>query len=202
MICAAYIRVSSKAQDLAMQRGAIERQAAARGDTIGEWFAEKASAKTIARPELQRLRAEVRAGRVQRLYVFRLDRLARTGIKDTFELVEELRAHGCDLVTCADGFQLSGPAAEIILAVMAWAAQMERLAINERISAARVRMEGEGRAWGRPSTVDRETERAILRLQGEGRSVRSIAMSSGVKRSTVQRILSRNPPPQDAPQAP
>jgi DNA invertase Pin-like site-specific DNA recombinase len=43
-----------------------------------------------------------------------------------------------------------GPEAEVILAVMAWAAKMERLAINERIAAARERLAGEGRPWGRP----------------------------------------------------
>ena len=54
----------------------------------------------------------------------------------------------------ADGFSLDGPAAEVVLAVMAWAAKMERLAIAERISAARERIESEGGRWGRPSRVD------------------------------------------------
>ena len=65
-------------------------------------------------------------------------------------MVEELRRHHCELVTVSDGFDLSGPAAEVVLAVMAWAAKIERLAINVRISAARTRLEAEGRAWGRP----------------------------------------------------
>jgi DNA invertase Pin-like site-specific DNA recombinase len=40
---------------------------------------------------------------------------------------------------------------------MAWAAKMERTAINDRISAARERVEAEGGRWGRPSRVDRKT---------------------------------------------
>ena len=90
----AYCRVSSRAQDLGMQVAAIEKAAAARGDTIEGWFQEKKSGKVLARPELNRLRTEVRAHRVKRLYVFRLDRLSRSGIRDTFEVIEELRAHG------------------------------------------------------------------------------------------------------------
>jgi DNA invertase Pin-like site-specific DNA recombinase len=132
MTAVAYIRVSSRAQDLDMQRGAIERAAGARGDAIATWYAEKRSGKVLARPELDRLRADARAGLIQRLYLFRLDRLTRSGIRDTFEVVEELRAHGCHIVTVADGFDLDGPAAEAVLAVMAWAAKMERLAINAR----------------------------------------------------------------------
>ncbi len=44
-----YIRVSSRAQDNATLRPAIERAAAARGDEIGTWYAEKRSAKKMAR---------------------------------------------------------------------------------------------------------------------------------------------------------
>src|ERR1700722_3891507 len=133
----AYIRVSSRSQDHATQRAAIERTATARGDTIAHWYAEKKSAKTMAREELQRVRADARAGLVQRLYVFRLDRLTRSGIRDTFELVEELRAHGVEIVSITDGFDLNGPAAEVVLAVLSWAAKMELLARSERIAAAR-----------------------------------------------------------------
>jgi hypothetical protein len=33
---------------------------------------------------------------------------------------------GCEIVSVADGFDLTGPAAEIILAVVSWAAKMEQ----------------------------------------------------------------------------
>jgi DNA invertase Pin-like site-specific DNA recombinase len=122
-----------------MQRAAIERAARTRGDTIAGWYSDKQSARTIARPGLEKLRQAAREGRVPRLYVCRLDRLARSGIRDTFEVIEELRGHQCELITVADGFDLAGPAAEVVLAVMAWAAKIERLAINERIAAARLR---------------------------------------------------------------
>ncbi|MGO9834567.1 MAG: recombinase family protein [Polyangiaceae bacterium] len=45
---AAYIRVSSRTQDHATQRAAIERAAAARGDSITTWYSEKRSAKSRA----------------------------------------------------------------------------------------------------------------------------------------------------------
>jgi len=186
---AAYIRVSSRAQDHATQRAAIERATLARGDTIGEWYAEKKSAKTMARAELQRLRAEAREGHVRKLYVFRLDRLTRSGIRDTFELVEELRGHGVEIVSVADGFDLAGPAAEVVLAVMAWASKMERLAIGERISAARERIEAEGGRWGRPSRVDRATRERAVKLKAAGKTVREIARTLKVPRSTIARAL-------------
>jgi DNA invertase Pin-like site-specific DNA recombinase len=190
-----YVRVSSRAQDHASQRAAIERAATARGDEVAAWYAEKRSGRTLARPELDRLRADARAGRVRRLYLFRLDRLTRSGIRDTFEVVEELRAHGVEVVSVADGFDLAGPAADVVLAVMAWAAKAERQAINERIAAARERMAAEERPWGRPA---RMTERQVARarvLAAAGRSVREIAVAMRVPRSTVHRALSQNPAP-------
>ena len=185
----AYIRVSSRAQDHATQRAAIERTASARGDTIAHWYAEKKSARTMAREELQRVRADARAGLIGRLYVFRLDRLTRSGIRDTFELVEELRAHGVEIVSIADGFDLNGPAAEVVLAVLSWAAQMERLATGERIAAARERIEAEGGRWGRPRCIDRPTIARALAMRAEGRSLRAIAVALKVKKSTIVRAF-------------
>jgi DNA invertase Pin-like site-specific DNA recombinase len=186
---AAYVRVSSRAQSYAMQYDAVETLAAARGDKFLHWYTEKRSAKTTARPELARLRTDVREGRVRRLYVFRLDRLARSGIRDTFEIVEELRAAQCELVTVSDGFELGGPAADVILAVMAWAAQMERNAIGERIASARELASKRGTPWGRPSRVAPALLAKIGALRKEGKTIRTIAMALKVPKSTVERAL-------------
>jgi DNA invertase Pin-like site-specific DNA recombinase len=182
---AAYVRVSSRAQSYAMQYDAVETLAAARGDKFLHWYTEKRSAKTTARPEL----ARVREGRVRRLYVYRLDRLARSGIRDTFEIVEELRTAKCELVTVSDAFELGGPAADVILAVMAWAAQMERNAIGERIASARELASKRGTPWGRPSRVPPPLLAKIGALRKEGRTIRAIAVALKVPKSTVERAL-------------
>lgn len=200
----AYVRVSSKSQDDGMQRAAIERAATARGDVIGEWYAERRSAKTMARDEVRRLLVCVRAGnlRGQRCYLFRLDRLTRTGIADTLTTLEELRAHGVEVVSVADGFDLGGPHAEIIVAVMAWAAKMERLAIGERIAAARDRVEAEGGHWGRPRRVDAPTLKRAKEMRAAGKSLRDIAIALKTPKSTVAAALarpSRKPTPKSIP---
>jgi DNA invertase Pin-like site-specific DNA recombinase len=188
----AYIRTSSTSQPLTLQRAAIEKAAAARGDRVVEWFAEQASGRTIQRTELKRLRDAARAGQVRKLYVFRLDRLARSGIRDLFEVVDDLRAHGVQLVTLADGFDVDGPAAEVVLAVLAWAAKAERLAINERIAAARERLRSENRPWGRPSRLSVQDRKRIVAMRDEGRTVREIAQAIKIPRSTCARVLSQN----------
>jgi len=209
----AYVRVSSRAQDDATQRSAIERIAAVRGDVVTDWRAEKRSAKTMAREELQRLLTDARAGRLrgQRLYLFRLDRLTRTGIADTLMALEELRTNGVEVVSFGDGFDLTGPHAEVIIAVMAWAAKMERLATAERISAARERIEAEGGHWGRPTRLGQGEVAQALAMRSEGRSVRAIAVAMKIPRATIARALAAasqkpasgdgsDPPPDPAPQ--
>lgn len=131
------------------------------------------------------------AGAVQKVYVFRLDRLARSGIRDTFDVVEELRGHGVKIVTLADGFDLDGPAADVVITVMAWASKMERLAINERISAARDRLAAEGKPWGRPSQFSPSDVRHIQALRNQGRTIRDTAGSLKVPRSSVAYALGR-----------
>lgn len=195
----AYIRVSSRGQDHAMQRLAIEREAAARGDTIAEWYAEKRTATTNDRPGLARLFADVQAGRVRRVYVFRLDRLTRTGIRDTLDVVNDWRSRGVHIVNLRDGFAVPPPGeegsaakvAELILAILAWAAEMELLTRRERIAARRELAEERGEPWGRPSRLDAAMRERILAMRASGRSVRAVAVAVKVPRSTVARVASR-----------
>jgi DNA invertase Pin-like site-specific DNA recombinase len=84
--------------------------------------------------------------------------------------------------------------AEVIIAVMSWAAKMERLATAERISAARERIEAEGGRWGRPSRVDRRTRERAAAMRNAGKTIRQIARDLKVPRSAIARALACSPP--------
>jgi len=189
---AAYLRVSTRGQSVSLQRDAIDRASRQRGARIGAWFSEKAGGAVQARPELERLRAAVRAGEFERVFVYRLDRLSRGGIRDTLAIVAEFRENGCKIETVADGFSLDGAGSEVVLAVLAWAAQMERAAIGERISAARVRVEASGGTWGRPPRVGAAELAKCRSLSKAGRTVRQIAVALKIPKSTVGRAVSQN----------
>jgi DNA invertase Pin-like site-specific DNA recombinase len=186
-----YVRVSSRAQDHAMQKHAIERAASARGDTIGEVYSEKRKSDTLERPELSRLRADSKAGKIGKVYVYRLDRLSRSGIRDTIDVVQEFRRHGTTIVTVADGFNVDGPEAELVMCVLAWAAEGERRTINERISASREQMEAQGRSWGRPSRMTVELVAKACALHGKGKSLRQIAVALKIPKDTIARALKK-----------
>jgi DNA invertase Pin-like site-specific DNA recombinase len=197
---AAYVRVSSATQTAEMQRDAIRRAAKQRGDVIVEWFEDKQSGKTLARPALDRVRQLAREGLVSKVYVWKLDRLTRSGIVDTISLVKELREHGCALVSLSDAFHFEGPAGEMILAILAGAAQIELAANRERRDGAREAMMAAGRAWGRPRRMSGSLIERASALAARGKSVRAIAVALKVPRATIDRALRRlKSPPRKTP---
>lgn len=187
MKACAYIRVSSASQSTSMQRARIRAVSKARGDTIDRWYEEKQSARTMDRPVLGSVRVEAREGSIRRLYVYRIDRLTRSGIRDTLALLDELQSGGCEVVNCDDGFSLQhdNPARDVVVACMAWAAQMERLAISERIRAARERVAARGGAWGRPRRMNPRQVTAAREARRSGATIREIAVALKVPKSTV-----------------
>ena len=176
-----------------MQRKAVKRASKARGEPVTHWFVEKTPGAGV-RPELDRLRKLVRGGGVPTVWVYRLDRLSRGGILETLNIVHELRGCGCKLETVGDGFSLQGPAADVVLAVFAWVAEMERAAIRERMQTARAAVEASGGHWGRPVKLNGRRVAEAKELAESGRTVRSISQALKVPKSTVSDALSGKGP--------
>lgn len=184
------MRVSTAQQNEALQREAIQRAAAARGETIDIWVTEKASGKRVDRPELDSLRNLARRGELSALWVFRLDRLAR-GAVFLLTVVEELKKHGCRVVT-PDGIDTQGTWAPAILAVLGTAAEIELEAQRDRMAGARAKAEAAGKRWGRPRgpAEDRIEElKVLLECVGRGDSLRQAAKTAGLAYGTAQRML-------------
>jgi DNA invertase Pin-like site-specific DNA recombinase len=188
---AAYLRVSTPKQSEELQRDAITRAAAARGETIDLWFAEKMGGKRQDRPELERVRDLARRGEISQLWVFRLDRLAR-GAVFLLNVVEELKKHGCRIVSISEGLDFHGPWAVPILATLGTAAEIELEAQRDRMAGARAKAEAAGKRWGRPPgpTEDRSAElQILLEALEEGLTLRQAAEMAGLTFGTAQRMV-------------
>ncbi|MBL0276657.1 MAG: recombinase family protein [Anaeromyxobacter sp.] len=209
MTSIAYARVSTVGQTLQSQIEAVERAATAAGDVISTWFTEKASARTLRRPAMDRVREVIRGGGVKRLYCFRVDRLSRAGVAPTYALVSEIREAGVELVCVSDNLRIKPDgddiASDALLFGLAIGARIERAAIGERVAAARARLASEGRPWGRPRRLtDQEVARAKS-LRAAGKTLRQIAVLLRAPKTTCIRALGRNtpapPPPRNPTQA-
>ena len=73
-----YIRVSTVGQNEAGQRREIQRWLAGNGIDDVKWYLDKESGDTLQRPDFERLQADVFAGEVKTIIVWRLDRLSRS----------------------------------------------------------------------------------------------------------------------------
>lgn len=173
-VVAGYIRVSSRTQDYEYQRHAIEQAARARGELVHRWYGDRATGSRMDRPALIKMRDAIRAGQIQRLWVWRLDRLTRSGIVDAISCIREMRKHGCVLCSVADGFPFDGEFGELFIAIASCMAQHEREKIRENLAAARARMAAAGRPWGKPAASD-EQRALVSDLRREGKSIRQIS---------------------------
>ena len=87
---AIYVRVSGKLQDTASQEPDLKRWVEGHdGECV--WYRDKFTGKTMDRPGFNRLVADIEAGKVARVVVWRLDRLGRTA-KGLTALFEDLLA--------------------------------------------------------------------------------------------------------------
>ena len=85
------------------------------------------------RPSLQRMIRDIKAGKIDKVLVYKLDRLSRSQ-KDTLELIEDVfLANGCDFVSMSENFDTSTPLGRAMIGILAVFAQLEREQIKERM---------------------------------------------------------------------
>ena len=130
---AIYVRVSSKQQDHASQLPDLGRWAAAHDGTV-QWYKDKFTGKTMDRPGMDKLMEALRAGQVERIVVWRLDRLGRT-TRGLCQLFDELTERKVDLVSMKDGFSLASPAGRLHARILASVAEYETEVRAERVAA-------------------------------------------------------------------
>ena len=90
------------------------------------------SGGTLERPALQRLLADIDAGRVQMVVVYKIDRLTRS-LADFARLVERFDAACCSFVSVTQAFNTASSMGRLTLHVLLSFAQFEREVTAERI---------------------------------------------------------------------
>jgi DNA invertase Pin-like site-specific DNA recombinase len=197
MTTAYYLRVSTSSQDTKSQQADMAAHAANVPDAV--FYRDKFTGKALERPGWNRLWADVQAGKVQRIVVWRLDRLGRT-VSGLARLFEDLQSRRVGLVSLRDGLDLNTAAGRLMAHVLASVAAYELEVKTERQQAGieAARAENGGRCpWGgrRPGTrvkVTEEVERVIWERSAAGDSIASIARVCGLSRVTVYAVLNRS----------
>jgi site-specific DNA recombinase len=132
------------------------------------------SGATMERPALRRLLAEVDAGQIDTIVVYKIDRLTRT-LADFARIVERLDARGTSFVSVTQAFNTTSSMGRLTLNVLLSFAQFEREVTGERIRDKIAASKKKG-LWmgGVPPLGYRGHERTLAIVEEEAALVRTI----------------------------
>ncbi len=132
MKAAMYLRVSTEEQKekqtIASQRSFGERYFAAHGILVYSWYADDGVSGIIPfdqRPEGARLLADARSGRIDTIFVYRLDRLGRDS-RLILNTINELEALGVQVRSMTENIDTSTPAGRFLITILGGVAGLER----------------------------------------------------------------------------
>ena len=196
MITALYPRVSTQEQALhgysiAEQIERMESYCKAMGWQDRKIYTDAGfSGASLDRPALRQLIQDVQAGSVDRVLVYKLDRLSRSQ-KDTLYLIEDVfLASGADFVSMTENFDTATPLGRAMIGILSVFAQLEREQIRERLSMGAIARAKAGKYGGSDrlpigydytaghlvvNEVERAQVEAVFRMYAAGLSPRSIA---------------------------
>ena len=196
---ALYARVSTTGhgQDVELQLDELRVVAVQRGWVITEYVDDGVSGTKASRPALDRMMADGKAGKLDLVCVWKLDRIARS-VAHLVDVAEKLQAWGVGLVSVRDAHvDTTTPSGRFALHILAAVAELERELIRERVIAGVRRAQKAGTHCGRPRVdVDDRAIAAARKLRDEGWSWRQVARAVGVGKDTLRRRLaelSQNP---------
>ncbi len=90
------------------------------------------SGKNIQRPALEQLLIDIKANKIKRVIVYRLDRISRN-IVDFYNLQDLLQEHNVTFISVNESFDTSTSLGRVIMGILVVFAQMERESIQERV---------------------------------------------------------------------
>ena len=137
---ACYARVSTSEQaenghSIDEQKERLQKYCESFGWTVFEMYVDAGfSGSNTDRPALQKLIRDVKDHKVDKVLVYKLDRLSRSQ-KDTLELIEDIfLSNKCDFISMSENFDTSSPFGRAMIGILSVFAQLEREQIKERMS--------------------------------------------------------------------
>jgi DNA invertase Pin-like site-specific DNA recombinase len=145
-----------------------------------------------SRPELNRLMADVRLGKVQVILTWKLDRLARS-LAHLVQAIQELDSLGARFVAVIQNIDtsISNPMSRFMLQIFGAFAELEREMIRERVCAGVRNAKRKGVQLGRRRVVFDRFK--AIEMHDAGSSIREIAAVLGVGVGTIHRAVFQKP---------
>jgi DNA invertase Pin-like site-specific DNA recombinase len=189
MHTAVYMRVSTTDQRLDSQERELHRYCKMRGWKNTVVYSEKKPGALSTRPALDRMVQDIRAGKIERLVCYKLDRVGRS-LTHLALVVDELAKLNVPLICTSQGIDTSNdsPCGKFQLAVLMAVAEFEREIIRERVNSGLAAAKARGVRLGRPATLNQHVAE-IRKLKKQGLGVRAIGRQLKLPPSSVCKAL-------------
>jgi DNA invertase Pin-like site-specific DNA recombinase len=177
-----YARVSTRGQDLTLQREAL------RGAACERIFQEKVSGKRADnRKQLSRLLGKIERGDV--VIATKLDRIARS-TRDLLNIIHSINEAGAQFKSLGDPWcDTTTPHGRLLLTVLAGLAEFERELIISRTSAGIEHAREIGKTFGRPVKLTDNQRKLVAERHARGETLEELATAFRCGKATVFRAV-------------
>jgi DNA invertase Pin-like site-specific DNA recombinase len=186
---AVYVRVSTSDQSTELQIRELSQFIHARGWDSFKVYEDKATGTNGNRPHLKQLLLDARQRKLDIVIIWKLDRLFRS-LKDLITTLQEFTELGVDFISLKDNIDLTTSSGRLMMHMLGAFAEFEASLIKERVRAGLRNAKAKGKRLGRPQ---RRNDSQIIELRAQGKTVRQIAQSLNLSKSTVAFVVSRKP---------
>lgn len=167
---ALYCRVSTREQakegySIGEQQERLKKYCDAMGWKNFELYVDGGfSGGSVERPALKRLIRDIKNGKIEKVVVYKLDRLSRSQ-KDTLILIEDVfLSNGVDFVSMSENFDTGTPFGKAMVGILSVFAQLEREQIKERMMMGNEARAKEGKYCGGCSPIGYDYINGELKL--------------------------------------
>jgi DNA invertase Pin-like site-specific DNA recombinase len=174
-----YGRVSTVAQDTALQEDAFKRAGVER-IILEKW------SSVGARPGLMALLAGLQRGDV--VTVYKLDRMGRS-LQDLLGILERIHSVGAAFQSLTEPIDTNTPAGKLMYSILGAVAEFEKTLIRERSLAGQVAAVERGVKIGRPRSLTTKQEEEVLERWRAGASMKSLARVYQVHMTAIRRVV-------------
>jgi DNA invertase Pin-like site-specific DNA recombinase len=192
MRTAIYTRVSKSdgSQDPQNQLRELKTFCERQGWEVVEVYTDFASGKRSDRASFKQMMTDASKRKFSTVLCWAMDRFSREGIEATLMYLRQLEGYKIGFRSYQEPFfDSAGPFKDLMIAMFASFASLERAKISERTLAGLAKAKAQGRVGGRPKVEeDAAKMKAFRKLKVAGLSVRKIAAEMGISATTVQKL--------------
>src|SRR5271165_5749730 len=168
MKTAVYVRVSTDKQSTELQEREISLFLTSKGIENAEIYRdEDYSGKTTSRPALNKLLLDCKQGTIERLIVWKLDRLFRS-LVDLITHLKRFQQQKIIFISIKENIDISTPMGMLMIQILGAFSEFEREMIIMRVKSGLANAKSKGKQLGRASKIPIEIQQRAIIMKAEG----------------------------------